>query len=104
MADVVTQRWTRRITVTDGGEEVIVLPTGRNPFLIAIVDSTGGVGTVHTSISSVPHVDADTAYWFEWPDGQQAAPYAPKALHDASAFKLLAIGGDVTFEILGVGG
>lgn len=77
-----------RKTIPAGTEEVFLIP------------GDSGSGNVYYSVSPVSNINANTAYWAEWEQGEVTGVSIDSILSPVNAIKVSAINDDMIVELL----
>lgn len=89
-----------RKTIPANTEEVFLLHKIYPPITLNLIPGDGGSGNVYYSISPVSNINANTAYWAEWEQGQVSVASIDVILSPVNAIKVSAIDEDLIIELL----
>jgi hypothetical protein len=89
-------RWFHAETVTDATSEPLIIPSLGRDVAVAVTPGTDAL--VQFSLSSYADLEAGTAEWFDWPEGEVAEPTADGIAGSVSALRLVSTGAS-TWEV-----
>lgn len=89
-----------RKTIPAGTEEVFLLHKISPPITLNLIPGDSGSGNVYYSVSPVSNINANTAYWAEWEQGEVTGVSIDSILSPVNAIKVSAINDDLIVELL----
>ena len=89
-------------TVAAGDSLIVRIPPGVSPT-VGVAPAAGGTATVSDTPSGAAKIDAGTADWYAWDDGDIVNPATARARFDGvvRAVKIDASGGAVAVSVAG---
>ena len=95
--------WTYSETVADGvtSNPVKIKPNGKGVYAISVGLIAGAnTGKIQFTLDADEAIDAGTAYWFDWDEGNCTGDTVDPSVAPVSALRCVSISGEVTWKIL----
>lgn len=90
------ERWFHTETVTDATSAPLIVPSIGRAVAVAVTPGTSA--TVQYTLSSYADIEADTAAWHDWEEGQVSAAAGSSVIGAVSALRLVSAGAS-TWEV-----